>query len=354
MSDASLTEREERILEAVVRTYVETAGPVGSRRVARRFDLGISPATIRNAMADLEEKGFLYHPHTSAGRVPTDLAYRYYVDTLMRPVRLTATEQDRFERELLEGDGGAIERLIQRAARTLGLLTGELGVAVAPRPDEAVLESLELVSISREKALLVLKLRSGVVRTVYVDLPLSVPDETLVSVAMLLNERLAGQTLGEIRRTLPDRLRDAAPGDDGPADELLRVVVQSGDDLFAWTGVAAGSLHLGRTSVLARQPEFTEGGELKRLIELTERRDMLTDVLGERDGEEALEITIGTEHAYPELTAFTLVTSPYSIAGMRGVIGVIGPTRMPYDRVTAMVDRASLVVSDVLGPTASA
>ncbi|MFW6080231.1 MAG: HrcA family transcriptional regulator, partial [Gemmatimonadota bacterium] len=166
MSGASLTEREERILEAVVRTYVETAEPVGSRRVVKRFDLGISPATVRNAMADLEEKGFLYHPHTSAGRVPTDLAYRYYVDTLMRPVRLTARERERFERQLRDGETGALERLVRRAAQTLGLLTGELGIAVAPQPDEAVLESLEMVSISSEKALLVLRLRSGIVRTV--------------------------------------------------------------------------------------------------------------------------------------------------------------------------------------------
>lgn len=349
MSGASLTEREELILEAVVRLYVETAEPVGSRRVVERFDLGISSATVRNAMADLEKKGFLYHPHTSAGRMPTDLAYRYYVDTLMRPVRLTAIERDRFERELGEGESGALERLLHRAARALGLLTGELGIAIAPRPDEAVLESLELVALSSEKVLLVLRLRNGIVRTVYVDLPVSMPEETLVSVAMLLNERLAGQTLGEIRRTLPERLRDLSPAGDDMADELLRIVVRSGEELFAFDHVAGGKLHLGQTSVLARQPEFSHGSELKRLIELTERRDLLTAVLDVREAEDALRITIGAEHAYPEMNAFTVVTSSYSIAGMRGVIGVIGPTRMPYDKVTAMVDRASMLVSDLPG-----
>ena len=180
-----LTEREEAVLDAVIRTYVETAEPAGSRTVAKRFGLGVSAATIRNAMADLEEKGFLYHPHTSAGRIPTDRAYRYYVDTLMRPVRLTAAEQRRLRREFTEvGEPlpDAIAGIVRRATQALGLITGELGVAIAQRMEDVVLEKLELALVSTDRMLLVLTLGSGAVRTVYVDLPGTVPPSTLASV----------------------------------------------------------------------------------------------------------------------------------------------------------------------------
>ena len=179
--------------------------------MAERFGLGVSSATIRNAMSDLEEKGFLYQIHTSAGRMPTDRAYRYYVDTLMRPFRLTAAEQRRLRRELAEGvdpEPDAIAGIVRRATQALGLITGELGVAIAQRMDDVVLESLELALVSSDRMLLVLTLGSGAVRTIYVDLPGSVPPSTLASVTAVLNERLAGHTLSEIRASLPERLRD--------------------------------------------------------------------------------------------------------------------------------------------------
>jgi heat-inducible transcriptional repressor len=231
-NETALNEREELVLEAVIRTYVETAEPAGSRTVAKRHGLGVSPATIRNSMSDLEDKGFLFHPHTSAGRIPTDRAYRYYVDTLMRPVRLTAAEQRRLRRELSEEDSaGAVERMIRRAAQVLGLLTGELGVAIAPKLSEVVLEKLELAQVSSERVLLVLTLKNGVVRTVYVDVPGSAPPETLAAVTMVLNERLAGLSLSDIRLTLPERLRDST-ADSPPATELLNVFMQSAGELL--------------------------------------------------------------------------------------------------------------------------
>ena len=349
MSVDQLTEREERVLEAVIRAYVETAEPAGSRNVAKRFSLGVSPATVRNTMADLEEKGFLYHPHTSAGRIPTDHAYRYYVDTLMRPMRLTAAERRRLQRELGEAEATpALERLVQRSVQALGLLTGVLGIAIAPRLDEAVLDRLELVSISSEKVLLVLRLESGVVRTIYVDLPVSIPAETLVSVTLVLNERLAGRTLQEIRDTLPERLRDISSVGDPSANELLNIFVHSADELFEMNDLAGDQVHLGRTSVLANQPEFSSGSSLKSLIELTEQRDLLSTVLSDREHEGPLEITIGSEHSRPELHTFTLVTSEYRVGQLSGVLGVIGPTRMPYEKIVAIVGSATSLLTDLL------
>lgn len=352
MSLDSLTERERHVLEAVIRTFVDSAEPAGSRTVARRFPLGVSAATVRNTMADLEEKGYLFHPHTSAGRVPTDRAYRYYVDRLMRPVPLTPLQEQHLSRELADAEAGtAIERVLRQAAQALGLLTGELGVAVAPRLDEAKLEKLELVSVSSDKVLLILTLDGGLVRTVYVDLPMSVPPETLRSVTHILNERLAGQTLLQIRRTLPDRLRDTAARDDATSS-VLNVFLQSADELFEGTAGTADQVHLGRTSVLAGQPEFASGSQLKNLIELTEQRDLLASVLSGREHEATLKVTIGAEHPHPELNDFTLVTSEYRGESISGVIGVIGPTRMPYEKVVAIVDHTSALLSTLSGPLA--
>jgi heat-inducible transcriptional repressor len=342
---SGLNEREEQVLEAVIRTYVETAEPAGSRTVAKRHGLGVSPATIRNAMSDLEEKGFLFHPHTSAGRIPTDLAYRYYVDTLMRPLRIPLAEQRRLRRELQEEGQGPLERLIRRSIQVLGLVTGELGLAIAPRLDDVVLEKLELALVSAEKILLVLTLRSGTVRTVYVDLPREVPPQTLGAVTMILNERLAGLTLMEIRRTLPDRLRDAAT--DGSTADLLNIFIESADDVLDPAGMTGADLLLGRTSLLANQPEFSTGPTLRSLIELTEQRDLLTGVLAARSHDDAPTITIGGEHGDPKLRTLTLVTSEYRLGNLCGVLGVIGPTRMPYEKVAAIVAYTSNLMSEL-------
>lgn len=349
MNGVTLTEREQRVLEAVIRTYVETAEPAGSRTVARRFGLGVSAATIRNAMADLEEKGFLYHPHTSAGRIPTDLAYRYYVDVLMEPVRLTPSEQRMLRRQLADEASGPIERVIQRAAQVLGLLTGELGVAIAPRLEDVVLEKLELVQISSDKALMVVNLQRGAVRAVYVNLPVTVPQQTLHAVSVILNERLAGQTLANLRVTLPERLRDAAVSE--APTELLNIFVQAAERAIDGRKASHESVHLGRTSVLANQPEFSNEDRLKGLIELTEQRELLGEILNAREHENAPIITIGSENADPRLSNFTLVTSEYRMGNVAGVLGVLGPTRMPYEKVAAIVEHASRLMSELTSVT---
>jgi heat-inducible transcriptional repressor len=343
-----LSEREERILDAVIRAYVDTAEPAGSRTVARRFGLGLSAATVRNAMAELEEKGFLFHPHTSAGRVPTDQAYRYYVNTLMQPVRVARSEQRLLRRQLTDERASALDHLIHRAVQVLGLVTGELGLAIAPKLDEVLLEKFELVSLSSEKALLVITLRNGLIRTVYVDLPTAVPAEALGSVTMILNERLAGHSLAWIRQTLPERLRDASA--DSAADELLNIFMQAAERFFEDRDVTGEDVHLGRTSVIANQPEFSDENRLKRLIELTEERELLSRVLTDRKHVASPTITIGVENGLPQLAPFTLVTSEYRLGNLTGVLGVIGPTRMPYEKVAAIVEYTSQLISHMMPP----
>ena len=344
---AELSDRERKVLEAVVRTYVDTAEPTGSRTVSRGFGLGVSAATVRNTMSDLEEKGYLFHPHTSAGRVPTDLAYRFFVDRLMEPRILTQEQRVSLERELDVAGGSAVERLVRQATRALSLLANELGVAVAPRLDEAILEKLEFIQVSTNKVVLVASIRGGVVRTVYVDLPGEVPQETLIRVTLALNERLAGLSLPEIRRTLPERLRDSHVGEDGAA-ELLNIFVQSGAELFDLQELDSTKIHLGHASVLAAQPEFESEDRLKSLIELTEQRDLLAQTVGNREHRGRVMITIGGENDTSELADFTLVTAEYRAGDLSGVIGVIGPTRMPYEKVVTIVDYTSSLVTRML------
>ena len=339
---ASLTDRERQVLEAVIETYVQTAEPAGSRTIAKRHQLGLSPATIRNTMSDLEEKGFLYHPHTSAGRIPTDQAYRVYVDSLMKPPRVGVAQAEQI-REELAGERAVIEQILSRAAQVLGVLTNELGVAVSPSLEEAVLERLDLMHVSTERLLLVLALKSGLVRTIFVEVPSHMAHEAVAHVTVVLNERLAGLTLKEIRATLADRLRDAAP--DAGSSDLLNIFVQEAEELFdvpAPLGVVLGS-----TQPLAIQPEFATKERLQGLIEVTERRDLLREALAARGGE-GVTITIGQEHVDPRLAPFTLVTSSYHFGPLSGVIGVMGPTRMPYDKIAALVEHTSRLVGELL------
>jgi len=340
-----LTDRERQVLEAVIETYVQTAEPAGSRTIATRHQLGLSPASIRNTMSDLEEKGYLYHPHTSAGRIPTDLAYRVYVDFLMRPPTVAPAQAEHIRGEL-QGQRAAVEAILSRAAQVLGVLTNELGVAVSPTIDEAVLERLDLLLVSTERLLLVLALRSGAVRTIFVEVPAELAADAVQKVTVVLNERLAGLTLKEIRATLADRLRDAGPPEAG-SSELLNIFVQEAEELFDVPVAQSGPVHLGSTQPLAGQPEFATRAQLQGLLDVTERRDLLRDALTARGGE-GLTITIGQEHADARLSTFTLVTSTYRFGPLSGVIGVMGPTRMPYDKIAALVNHTSRLVGELL------
>ena len=345
-----LNDRERRVLEAVIRTYVQTAEPAGSRTLSRRFGLGVSPATIRNTMSDLEEKGFLFHPHTSAGRIPTDLAYRVYVDSLMRLPTPPVNEPERVRlHEQIANGGSAIEAIIARAAQSLGVITQELGVALGPRLDEAILQGLELIRLSSERMLMVLTLKAGMVRTVFVEVPGEIADAAFAHVSLVLNERLAGLSLQEIRASLGSRLRDASGANGGGARELLNVFVQEGEQLFD-TPVPARetAVVLGQASVLAEQPEFANAPDMRRLIELTETPERLGEVLRRRHGTQGISVTIGDEHADPRLARFTVVTAEYRAGSLAGVIGVIGPTRMPYDKVVSLVRHTSQLLTELL------
>jgi heat-inducible transcriptional repressor len=346
-----LTPRERRVLEAVIQTYVQTAEPAGSRVISRRFGLGVSPATIRTTMSDLEEKGFLSHPHTSAGRVPTDKAYRAYVDSLLNAPATTIViaERDRL-REDIAGSSSTIETILRRAAQSLGVLTQELGVALGPRLDASVLRRLELVRVSGERLLLVLTLDRAVVRTVFVEVRGVLADMAVDEVTRVLNERLAGHTLRDLRTSVAERLRDSSTKPE--ALELLNIFVQEGEHLLDTAlPMSEGSVIVGQASLLATQPEFGGAESLRRLLTLTEEPARLADALRRKhqgDEKPGVSITIGAEHGDPQFDQFTVVTAEYHVGALAGVIGVIGPTRMPYDKVISLVQHTSRLLSDLL------
>jgi heat-inducible transcriptional repressor len=343
-----LTDRERLVLDAVIQSFVETAEPAASRTLSRRFGLGVSPATIRNTMSDLEEKGYLFHPHTSAGRVPTDLAYRVYADALLRAnLPEIETPDQAVLSEELSGTSNAIDSILRRAAQSLGVLTQELGVALGPQLDAARLQRVELVKLASDRLLMVLALERGVARSIYIELPIQIADDAIGSVAMVLNERLGGLSLREIRSTLAVRLRDAQTG--ANASELLNIFVEEGEQYFANAAKSDdAAVVLGQPSLLAEHPEFATGDSMRQLLAFTETPAHIADVLRRRSPQPGITITIGNEHGDPRLDRFTIVTAEYHFGSLSGVIGVIGPTRMPYKKVISLVGHASRLVSDLL------
>ncbi len=346
MPSPELSDREKKVLEAVIQCYVETAQPAGSRALARKFGLGVSPATIRNTMSDLEDKGFLYHPHTSAGRIPTDAAYRSYVNSLLPPIAV-ATADHRKLAEVISGAGSAIDQILRRAAQSLGVITQELGVALGPRLDRSILRRLDLVRLSSDRLLMVLTLDGGTMRTIFVETRGEIADVALTEVSRVLNERLTDLTMAQVRETLAVRLRDATTRPE--ASELLNVFIEEADQLLESTlPIDEESVVLGQASVLAEQPEFASGDGMRRLVALTETRQQLGKLLRTRSGVPGISITIGSEHDDPALESFTVVTAEYTAGSLSGVIGVIGPTRMPYEKVISLVSHTSRLVTDLM------
>jgi heat-inducible transcriptional repressor len=258
-------------------------------------------------------------------------------------VSTPSTEAQQALRSELSGSRNAVEEILRRAAQVLGVLTQELGVAVAPALDELVLERLELVPVSSGRLLLVFNLRSGVVRTIFVEVPARTTSSPMYEVARVLNERLAGLTLRKIRETVGERLRDVGSGE---GRELLNIFIAEGDEIFDLGG-EGGAVVLGSAEMLAEQPEFASNARMRELLRLTERRESLQEALATRR-RHGLSVTIGAENPDTRLADFTLVTSSYEAGGLRGVIGVMGPTRMPYDKIIGLVEHTSRMVEGLL------
>ena len=338
-----LSEREQEILRLVVKSFVHTAGPVGSRFLAKSYPLGLSAASIRNTMSDLEEAGYLDHPYTSAGRIPTELGYRTFVDELMEASRLSPAEKRLLRREL-DKMVGDTEVLLQESSRMLGRLSNLLGVVLSPNLSTGVLERMEVVPLSSSRIMFVISVRGGLVKTIVLEIDSDLNRHDLDRVVVLLNERLAGLTLEEIRRTYAQRVQDL---DDRTG--IVRLVLSQSGALFS-EGLAGRRLRFGGAQNIMTQPEFQEPADLRNLVELLEDEHFVVQLLEDRtsasEGEtgQAL-VSIGSENKEGKTDKYSIVTARYRLGETVGTIGVIGPTRMDYGRVVALVEDMASVLS---------
>lgn len=340
-NDSRINEREESVLRHVVYNFIQTAVPVGSRFISKKFESHLSPATIRNVMSDLEEAGYLSHPHTSAGRVPTDLGYRYYVDYLMEVEQLTHPEEEAIQSRLSAASDPT--ELLREASRFLGQITHQLSIVTSPQFSSGVFEKLELVPVASSKILVIISIRAGLVRTIMLEVGAEVRREILDQVARLLNERLSGLTLHQIRETFVDRVRDLQSEQTG----LVRLFIESVDQLFT-DSRERDKLHIGGAANIIEQPEFIDPRKFRSVIELVENEEIIVHLLERHDEQNNnIVVTIGRENA-DNVTEYSVMTATYKLEGASGRVGILGPKRMNYARMIPVVDRVAKTVARLL------
>ena len=341
MLSEPLTKRERLVLEALVRAYVDLRAPVGSRTILGREDFEFSPATMRKTLSSLERKGFVQQPHTSAGRLPTDEGYRFFVDEgRTQTLDLTAEEFESL-RSSLEGAFQEVraDEIHAQLAAILGDVSNQLGLALAPRFEQAVFQKLELVRLTSQQLLLVATLGRGPVQSLVIEVDSEVSEADMNAVRQLLNERLAGLTMSEIKSTAGERLGSMRI----PHPQLLRVVLDEIESLLAPRGhglFVAGARHI------FEQPEFSDSSDVAGLVDLLERKEVLADLLAERQG---VVVTIGEENGPVEMRHCSVVTASYTARDAVGVLGIIGPTRMPYKRLLALLNYTASRTADFVG-----
>lgn len=339
MAFENLSEREKEVLANLVNYYISTADPVGSRVIAHKFHMGLSSATIRNTLQDLEELGLVEQPHTSAGRVPTDSGYRVYVDSLLKPGPLSAAEKQAIKATILR-EGRGINEILGQTSKVLGEITSQLGVSIAPKFEEGTLKSLKLIPISDGRLMIVVVVEHGLVHSVILEIESSISEKAVREVESALNERLAGLTLSTIRRTVAERLEGVAGN-----PRLIQLVLDSKANI--WADQQSESIHVAGTENLLIKPEFADRDKLTRIMKLLDDGKLLSEFLSQAS-DEGLVITIGHENTIAEIMNCSLVRSRYRVGNITGTIGVIGPTRMPYGKLVSIVEYTARSITEVL------
>lgn len=334
------TPRQQMILGLVVREYVHTATPVGSRTLVEKYGLGVSPATVRNEMARLEAMGYLTHPHTSAGRMPTDRGYRYFVERLLRESELPLAERRTIAHQFQQVRQD-VEEWMPLAASVLARTTRSAALVTAPRAAEARYRHLQLISTQGRLVLLVLVLQGGLVKQQMLTLPEPLPQPVLSEAADRLNQLCAGLTADEIEPRI-----GTLPAFEA---EVARLAV----DIMRRAGTAtAEEVYHDGLSELLQEPEFTEGSRAQSVLRVIEERSFLEAVLADALGPTSIgsvRVMIGGEGRFDELNACSLVLSRYGVSGLAtGALGVLGPTRMGYGRAISAVRFVAGILSELV------
>ena len=326
-----LTERKLKILQAIIADFVRTAEPVGSRTISRNYELGISPATIRNEMSDLEEMGYLTHPHTSSGRVPSEKAYRLYVNELMGKKELSESEKMVIAQKLYQ-NVNELDNLIERAAHVLSEITNLTAFALSPGKELDKLRYINLIPVDEQTVVLMIVSESGKVSNTAVQLDRPVEDETLRILAKNMTYNYSGKTLSEaLKMDIIKNFRE-----DAEAMAMFRNNVMPGF-LRTLEDMLNVNLYMDGLTNIFSIPEYNDIEKAKSFFEVLGRKEDIRQKLIARD--DGMIITIGGENQDADLSECSVVTATYHVDGkLVGKLGVIGPTRMKYDEVTSVVE----------------
>ncbi|HOB90457.1 MAG: heat-inducible transcriptional repressor HrcA [Bacillota bacterium] len=337
-----MDKRKQIILLAVTTDYIQTAEPVGSRSIVKHYRLGISPATARNEMADLEESGYLTQPHTSAGRIPSDKGYRFYVDVLMDAYRLKKSEL-RTIAERMERKRRDVENLIADVVRLLADMCESAAVVLGPVINRSRYKHISFAPMPRGKVMVILVATPGIVDSQIVDARQDLSQEDLNVIANFLNEKLEGRYLSDIDDATIAKLSSEVSRYTSlmnGTEEFLRASLQTSDDI---------KMYLDGASQVLVQPEFQDLERVRTLFECLERRDVVRSVLKKADSSGRITVTIGRENDIEGLKECSVIQAGYGYGGdITGSIAVIGPTRMNYARVMSIIEHVSQSLSSTL------
>lgn len=348
MAAKEMNEREREVLELIIQNFILTANPVGSRFLAKHSDLGLSDATIRNVMADLEEEGYITHPHTSAGRIPTDKGYRLYVNDMMRVGQLTQNERNKIDQhidQLVANRTTQSDDILRMSSKILGQISKQISIVLSPKLSTGVFEKLEMVSLSSSKIMVIISIRSGLVKTIMLEVRADISRQKLDELSQVLNERLSGLTLEEIRQTFAERVADYED-----ASGLLRIFLDSADKVFDEQPQTERVHISGKENILA-YPEFEQPEKVRGIIELVENEKVIVHLLEESmpmEMNDSVSIRIGKENLESKIKECSIVTAQYSVGDTIGTVGVIGPTRMNYAKVVRVIDYIAKRLSQTL------
>lgn len=344
----TLDERKRRILQAIIKDYIATAEPVGSRTIAKKYDLGVSPATIRNEMADLEELGYIEQPHTSAGRVPSDRGYRYYVDCLMNKKILSSQEAA----AILNGirsKSRDVGTVLQQTNRILSNITNYTSIVIGPSFSKSNLKHCQLVPLEKDKALVIVVTENGMVQNRIIEVPESITDLDLQKISQVMNAKLQGHTLDDIKLTLIKEIYFELSKHkhifNAAMDLIQETLILNNED----------KVYLAGTLNILNQPEFRDISRVKTLLSLLEQDRILKEILNEKTSDDdGLTVTIGGENKVDALKDCSTITATYQVNGkVVGTVGVLGPTRMDYENAVSIVEfmtqHLSLIMKDFYG-----
>ncbi len=335
-------QRKEKILQSVVHLYIKTGKPVGSNTIVDNYALNLSPASIRNVLAELEKEGFLTHPHTSAGRVPTDRGYRFYVNSIVN-IQQLAVEEERRIRDEYSHRMREINDLMQSTTRVLSSLSNCTGFVLSPAVDVEKLRRIELVPVSETQVLAVLVSDTGLVRNQMIQVAHTPNDETLRATSHFLNERLSGLKFDEAESRLLIEL-DRFNVEQSNREAFLRELSKG---LFGPAPIA--DLYVEGASNILKFPEFQDYEAMSHFARLVDEKQTLGKVLNKEIKKQGLQVRIGLETS-PELKNFSVVSSSYEMNGrLVGVLGILGPKRMEYERMMAIVNTVAQLVNRALG-----